>query len=553
MRIARLALKALAPKAKAFENATIDPIRAQKKILFKYLARNKDTIYGKKYNFSKVKSIDDYRLLVPMSDSESVFPYVEMIKKGEDNVLTRDKVVFFGLTSGTTGKPKLIPVTNFSRRKKAETMALWAYYISKDYPDILKGKVLAIINPEDEAFTERGISYGAESGHAYKNMPSVVKNFYAIPHAVYHIQDYEARYYSILRFAMAVNITTLATLNPSTIVLLCQKIEKYQDKIIDDIEKGTIDRDMSMPSSIRKELEKILKPDKKRADKLRAILAEKGELLPKYFWPDLELIECWKGGTVKVHLKELPQYFGNVPIRDFGCLSTEARSSIPMTDVGAGGVLAITTNFYEFIPKEDIGKEQKAFLLADELEKGKEYFLIVTTPGGLYRYNIDDIIKVTGFYNSTPVIEFIQKGLNAVSMMGEKLYESQVDAAINRALDKHKLLAKFFCASSQSENPPRYNLLIEFERSIQPQEAQELLISIEEEFRRENSEYKYVRDSQLLKAPVLKILKKGEFEKYRAARVKEGANDSQFKVPELTMDPTFEKNFAVESEVCLEQ
>ena len=306
-----------------------------------------------------------------------------------------------------------------------------------------------------------------------------------------------------------------------------------------------------MPPYIRRRLEKTLKPDPKRADELKTILKERGHLLPKYFWPNLELIECWKGGTVKVYLKELPQYFGNVPIRDFGCLSTEARSSIPMTDAGAGGVLAITTNFYEFIPKEDIGKSQKRFLLLDELEEGKEYFLIVTTPGGLYRYNIDDIIIVKGFCNSTPVIEFVQKGLNAVSITGEKLYESQIDAAINRALDKHKLLAEFFCASAQSGSPARYIFLIEFEGASPPQEAKELLKSIEEELQKENAEYKYVRDSQLLNAPVLKIVKKGEFERYRIKKVNEGANDTQFKVPELTADPSFQKNFTVAEEISL--
>ena len=551
-RIAYLALKTFAPKARIFENATKNPMAAQNRLLLQYIARNRHTEYGRKYHFPQIKTIDDYRMLVPISDSESIFPYVERIRKGEDNILTKEKVIFFGLTSGTTGKPKLVPVTNFSRAKKAETMALWAYYISRDHPSVLDGKVLAIINPDDEDSTDSGVAVGAESGHAYKNMPGIIKRFYSIPYIAFLIQDYESRYYCILRIAMEHNVTTIATLNPSTIVLLCRKIEGNKDALIEDIEKGTLNKKLIIPPYIRAALENIFRPNPKRAAELRDILKEKGALLPKYFWPNLVLIECWKGGTMKLYLKELPQYFADVPIRDFGCLSTEARSSIPIGDIGAGGVLAINTNFYEFIPKEDMGKRDRRFLLCDELEKGREYFIIVTTPGGLYRYNIDDIIVVDGFFNKTPVIEFVQKGLNAVSVVGEKLYESQVNAAVNRALDKHKLLLRFFSAAAQMEKPQHYVFLVEFDGEPAENEKKELLQSIEEEMKKENLEYKFVRDSQLLGSPLLKVVKSGEFERYRSMRVSEGANDSQFKVPELTADPDFQKNFTVEKEIILD-
>jgi len=552
LHIAYLALKALAPKARAFERSTLDPMKAQKRLLLKYLSKNRSTEYGKKYHFSEVRSIADYQMLVPMSDSESIFPYVERIVSGAQNVLTKERVVFFGLTSGTTGKPKLIPVTRFSRAKKSETLDLWAYYISRDHPGALDGKILAVINPEEEAFTRNGIPYGAESGHAYKNLPVIIKDLYAIPYDVFHIKDYESRYYCILRIAMDQNITTIATLNPSTIVLLCQKIEKYKDILIDDIENGTLYQGIKVPAEIRWSIEKPLKPDPKRARELKNILKEKKALLPEYFWPNLELIECWKGGTVKIYLKELPQYFGDIPIRDFGCLSTEARASIPMGDSGSGGVLAINTNFYEFIPKEDMAKRQKRLLLCDELSKGREYFIIVTTPGGLYRYNIDDIITVSGFFNNTPMIEFVQKGLNAVSVVGEKLYESQLNEAVNRAVDKNKLILEFVCASVQPDKPPRYVFLIEFDGSVSQGGKRALLKSIEEELGKENAEYKYVREAQLLNSPILKVVKKGEFERYRARRVMEGANDSQFKVPELTSDTDFQKNFVIEEEVSLD-
>ena len=550
MNFAYIALKALAPKARAFERSTKDPIVSQERVLLEYLSRNKNTEYGLKYNFAGIKTISDYQSLVPMSDCETMRPYIEKMTKGAAGVLTVDNPIFFGMTSGTTNRPKLIPVTKYSRDRKKEVADLWAYYIARDHPGVLKGRILAIISPEIEGYTEAGLPYGAESGHGYKNLPFAIKNLYALPYEVFDIKDYKARHYSILRISMEQNVTTLATLNPSTLVLLCQKIDGWKDDIIKDIEKGTLSDKFDISEGIRRKIK--FNPNKARAEELRRILRDRGELLPKYFWPNMQIIECWKGGTVKLYLKELPKFFGDAPIRDFGCLSTEARSSIPMSDEGAGGVLAINTNFYEFVPKEDMGRKKKRFFLCDRLEKGQEYFLIVTTPGGLYRYNIDDIITVDGFFNKTPMIEFVQKGLNAVSIIGEKLYESHVNEAVNGAVDENGVLLDFFSANVEPGPPPRYIFLVEFNTNPPPDKKKALLRSIEEGLYRQNAEYEDKRKSEDLAPPVLKVVRKGEFERYRARKIENGAPDGQFKVPELVLDFDFQDNFAIEEEVYLD-
>lgn len=550
----RLALmNMIAPKARAFEEATKDPMPAQWKVLSEYLRRNKDTEYGAAHRFSAVRSIEDYRKSVPLNDCDSVRPYIEKMAKGERNILTRDRVIFFGATSGTTAHPKYIPTTRFSDRKKSLLTDIWSYYIARDHPKVLNGKILALISPQVEGYTEAGIAFGAESGHGYRDISPFVRHLYALPYRVFEIEDYNARYYAMLRVAIEKNVTTVATLNPNTIALLCQKISLWQDDIIKDIAAGTVKKDMKIEKYIRRELEAILRPNPKKAGELKRILEEKGSLLPKYFWPHLELIECWKGGTMKMYLKELEKYFGPAPIRDMGCLSTEARSSIPMTDKGAGGVLAIQTNFYEFIPKEDGEKADKRALTCDRLEVGKEYFLVVTTAAGLYRYNIDDIIKVNGFFNKTPIIEFVQKGLSASSLAGEKLYESQINDALNSAITRMNLMAEFFCAIADPENGPRYSFLVEFTGTMpSPNGKKRFLHILEEELRRHNREYDFTRNASLLRPPVLKIVKKGDFEKYRMKRISEGAHDGQFKVPELTQDKSFQENFAIEEEIRLE-
>jgi len=552
MNRAQLALKFLAPVAAKFEEATKDPVAAQEHTLLDYINRNKNTEYGKRYGFANIKSVSDYRKLVPICDYLDIASMVDRMASGEKNILTAEAPIFFGRTSGTTGKPKLIPVTEYSRSKKADLMALWTYYISKDHPKVTDGKVFTIIDPEVKTFTPSGLPCGPENGHAYINLPYIIKSICAIPYEAFEIEDYDARYYSILRIALGQNVTTLATLNPSAIIILCEKIKEWQDRIISDIEKGTLDKDINIRPDIRKVIEKKLKPDPLRAGELRKILLEKKELLPKYFWPKLALIECWKGGTVKLYLKELPRYFGDVPIRDFGCLSTEARSSIPITDEGAGGILAVQTNFYEFIPKEEMNNPRKKTLLASELEKGKEYLLVITTPGGLYRYDTDDVIRVDGFFNKTPVIEFVQKGLNAISITGEKVYESHINEAVNNAVNKLKLMLKFFSASIEMNKPPRYIFLVEFSAAASFDAKKSLLKSVEEELRRVNIEYDDTRDRKELAPPALKVVKTGGFEKYRTKRVSEGAHETQFKVPELTANLDFQKNFDIVEEILLD-
>lgn len=551
MNMASLAVKTYGWKARMFEGAVEDPLNSQKKVLAEFLRRNKNTVYGRRYGFSDIRSIDDYQNRVPLNDYETLRPYVDCLMRGENNVLTADRTILFSVTSGTMGKPKYIPVTDYSRKKKKDIMDLWAYYALRDHPEILDGKILAIVSPEKEGATINGIPFGSESGHAYKNLPAVVRNLYVIPYEVFEIPDYEARYYCILRIAAEENISTIAALNPSTIVLLCQRIEKIKDGIIEDIRMGTLNAKLNVSRQTRKKIETRLRPNPKRADELSGLAGKRnGELLPMDMWPKLKLIECWKGGSVGVYISHLSKYFGdNAAIRDFGYLSSEARASVPMRDSGCGGTLAITGNFYEFVPRGEMNKKDKRFLLSHQLDKGREYYIILTTPGGLYRYNIDDIVRVSGFYKNTPVIEFVQKGSIVSSVTGEKIYEVQIDEAVNRAAGLIGANLQFFSACVEWRTIPRYAFIVEFMNDLSLEGKVSLLKHIENQLIKLNIEYDAKRRSQRLGSPVLKVVPRGAFEEYRSRRVRQGSHDGQIKIPKLAIDARFQDNFKILEEV----
>jgi hypothetical protein len=341
----------------------------------------------------------------------------------------------------------------------------------------------------------------------------------------------------------------ILTPNPSTVILLAERMGQHTEEIIRDVRDGALSAAFNVAPEIRDELASVLKPDPERAAALeKAASNGDGVLLPKHVWPQQQLVACWKGGNVGVYLQKFDRYFReNLPVRDLGYYASEVRGSIVLDDAGPDGVLAIGTNVYEFFPADATNEPSGSELLrADQLEKGKRYFIYVTTSGGLYRYDMNDIIEVTGFYEGTPLIRFIQKGKGVVSFTGEKLYEAQVVAAVEAALVAHKGHYEFIAAVGElQDDQPRYSFLIEFDSPGAAREAEALLQGIETALCAQNAEYAAKRQSGRIQRPSLRVIKMGEFARYRQS----AKRDSQFKTVRLTSDAEFAKKFAVEREV----
>jgi hypothetical protein len=547
---ASLFFKYLSLKAGLFENSAARPRRKQRELLFEILRKNSDCAYLREHGAGEINTIEDFRKKLPVTGYDRLRPYIERMKRGQNRILTGDTPYFFGLTSGTTGTPKLIPVTRSSAYSKKKVTDLWSYYIYRDHPEILEGSILAVMNRPVKGRTPAGIPYGFETGFGYRNMPFLIRRFYCLHPEIFDIRDNIARYYCILRYGMQADITTFASPNPNTIILLCKNMHKWGEKIIRDIAVGEISGNMRIEENIRNTLISKTRPAPERASKLQKILKENGKLTPELIWPRLALIECWQGGPVRIYLKELSKYFGSTPLRDFGYLSTEARCSIPMEDNETGGVLAIDSNFYEFFP---VGKNMEDTLLADELKKGEKYRVIVTTPGGLYRYDMNDIIEVKGFFKKTPVIEFLEKGINTTDLAGEKLHEAQMAEAVKKATSASGIGLKFFTAVAIEDQPPSYAFIAEFDGAPDAKDKKNFLELTDSTLSSLNILYKKKRSSGLLAPPELMVAPEGTLEKYRRKKAPGGETDSQFKPPELTSRKEIFNEIITEEKISLEK
>jgi hypothetical protein len=530
------------------------PAQAQDHLLRQLLETNADTEFGRRHSFGGITSFQQFQEQVPISTYEDLEPYITAAMQGQPNQLTKDPPVLFTTTSGTTGNRKYIPMTREGKRAKSHLTWLWFCGLYRDHPGIVGGRILSVVSPEVESHAPSGVPCGAESGHAYRTMPGPVRSMYTAPYGVFAIEDYEAKYYTLLRLAAGQDISCVATVNPSTVLLLGDRLAQHTESIIRDVRDGTLSSTFSVPQDLRDSLR--LRPDPERAGHLeRAAAAGGGPLRPGLAWPGLAAVGCWKGGTVGAYLAKFDTYFPQgPPIRDFGYYATELRGSVPLSDQGDAGTVAVGTNVLEFHPADDgRAPEGRELLRVEQLEAGLRYFVYVTNASGLYRYEMNDIVEVTGHDRQTPLIRFVQKGKGVVSFTGEKLYEVQVIAAIDKALAALRGRYHFIAAVAELVDGtlPRLVFLIEFDDEITEQDGSALVNNLDTALGGENDEYLTKRKSLRYGAPVIRVVRPGEFDRYRRRMVETGQRaDGQFKVLRLTSDTSFAAEFAAERDLA---
>ncbi len=537
--------------ARHFEDASRGAIGAQLEKLLAIVRRNQDTEYGRAHGFASIHGIDDYQRQVPINNYESLSPYIERMAAGEHKILTGDDPLMFAVTSGTTGKQKLIPVTPSYLQEYNHALQVFMWRAVEDFPQGRVGQYLVTSSCDVEGHTSAGIPFGALSGYVAKRQPALVRRRFALPYEVALIKDVELKYYVTLRLAVEAPLVSISTLNPSSVVLLCEKLQTHAEKLIADVRAGTATGLGDLPESLAKALEPRLAPNPRRADELVAMLREHGELPPRVVWPKLVSLLCWKGGTMPLYLRQLKRWFGDLPIRDRGYMASEGCGSIPLTNAGAAGALAVTTHFYEFIPVDERENPDPPVLTCEALQPNQDYYILLTTSAGLYRYDINDIVRVVDYYHDVPVIEFVRKGRGMTSLTGEKLAESQVTAAMMGAVEQLGLDhgVRHFTAVPEFASPPRYAVFVEPSESLTREQAEKLVKTFDRELYAQNVEYETKRESQRLGPPVLRMIAPGSYDALRQKRVAAGTPEAQFKVPHLTPDQAFGNDFTVVEEI----
>ncbi len=508
--------------AREFQRAAEDVAETQEHLLQNYLARNRDTVYVAQH-FSNL----------PFTTYDDYLPYIERIAEGEQNVLTTEPVKMFELSSGSTTASKMIPYTRTLQSEFGRGLSAWITDLFMHYPALKSGPAYWSISPltEGRRQTRAGIPIGFEEDSVYLGtLGALTESVFALPNLVKHISDINTfRYVTLLFLLHCENLRLISVWNPTFLTLLLAPLSEWWESLLKDISDGTLTPPALIDPHICNVLLKKLSRNQRRAKNLSQIKSNNYASI----WQHLTLISCWADGASKSYAQELQAQFPNVTIQPKGLLATEAFVSFPLIGK-TGNALAVTSHYFEFLD------EDGEIHLAHQLERSKTYSVIVTTGGGLYRYQLNDIVEVTGFYHQVPCLKFIGKGDRVSDYFGEKLNEQFVTNVLERLFEKHQITPVFAMLAPDETGDFHYVLFIELR-----DELPNYLIAELDSALRENFHYDYCRRlGQLGEAHILQVTRGAEM--YIRACHSRGQRLGDIKPAILQKTTGWEEWFAIE-------
>jgi len=516
-----------------FESATQRCRDVQHRVLFDKLRRNAASQFGRDHHFDQIHTVAEFRRHVPITDYAYHEPYIEQVKRGDVTAMfgPKTKVHMFAMTSGTTATPKYIPVTGEFLKEYRFGWMLWGIRTYDMHYDLYRLKVVQLTGDWKQSRTEAGIPCGSISGLTMKRQCKIVRERYCVPGPLMKVREINARYYAALRFSLPWSVGMATSANPSTLINLARLGDAQKGHLVRDLADGTLSAEFDIPTEVRERLAPLIKKrHPERVRELENVIAQTGHLYPKDYWPQLQVLTNWTGGSMGIYLRRLPEYWGHPPVRDIGLVASEGRMTIPLEDGTRAGVLDILHQFFEFIPEDQIDSLNPTVLEAHELKEGRRYFVLLTTSGGLYRYNIHDLVQCVGFHNETPMLEFLNKGSQFSSVTGEKLSEFQVCRAVESALSTLNLCLTAFILVPCWDDPPYYSLLVELGDLPSDDLAARLAEAIDTNLAGLNLEYAAKRETHRLGPVSVKLLPPGTWESYVRDRVAQrGSSLEQYK------------------------
>ncbi len=476
------------------EHSVTHPHDTQQKVLQELLLTARDTVFGKEHDFRNVSNYEQFKQQVPLSSYEDLYPYIERLLKGEQNMLWPTTIKWFAKSSGTTGaKSKMIPVSTegLEQCHYQGGRDMIALYIN-NYPDakLFSGKNLSIGGSQENNFSQNSRYYTANiSAIVMKNLPFWAQFGRTPGLEVTMMNDWEEKIRKIAEITTQQNVTSLAG-SPMWMLLLLQHIIKEQN--INYIQEIWPNLEVFFHGSVS-------------------------------FAPYRPLFEELDRNKSMRYLEIFNATEGFFALQD----QKEDTSLLLMLNYGI---------FYEFIPEKEFMLDDPTIIPLSEVEKGKNYSMVISTNSGLWRYKIGDTIKFT----STSPYRFVISGRtkHCINVFGEDLFVEHAEKALSVACNRTGAVLRDFTAAPffyDRQKKGYHEWLVEFVQS--PQDQGSFRQILDEELGKLNDDYAAKRKHDIaIEAPVVREMPSGTFYQWLKRKNKLGG---QHKIPRLSNSREF--------------
>ncbi|XP_053309959.1 GH3 domain-containing protein [Spea bombifrons] len=403
----------------------------QEKLLLKALRGLQDTEYGKKHHFKDVADISSFKRLHPLTHYSHYKDYIQQMAQGEQNILVTGGPLALVATTGTSGLSSLVPVKASSATERfIQGTSVCLQVIQKSFPGALE-KVTKFTFPPNQINSHAGIPIGS---YPCATSASFLEYLYS-PSPPHHptMSHHEVLYTQILYALRDRGLMVLEANLAWHLREVFSFMETYWGSLVTDIEMGYLNPDLKLPQDTRREIEDYLLPDVGRAAELRAQF-EKGFVgIAKRIWPQLQVVVAVGSGANELDLQIL---------KDTACQGILIYSPMYYAVEGLIGVNLWPENidpryvmcprsaFFEFIPLTTVKEEEPDTVCMKDVIIGEAYELVITNTDGLCRYRLGDVVRVTALHNQSPVLEFLHRKSQTLSVRGERISEDEFYRAL---------------------------------------------------------------------------------------------------------------------------
>jgi GH3 auxin-responsive promoter len=407
----------LGPMLTGLKTELGSPRRSQHRLLKKLISNLSFTDYGRSLAVRAGDDYDAFSSRVPIVGYDDISEWIERQKRKEKNALVCEPVLFYEKTSGSSGPAKYIPYTQSLKTSFNRMFLIWLCDLLRAGPHLQTGKTFISISPafSTQEATGHGkrICLADDSEYLAGWARLLLKPFMVAPPAIKMIRDpINFRRALATMLAAEEKLEVISIWNPTMMEILLDYIEENREAIASDLKRG---------ATCCEGIDFTFKPPRRD----RVSLLKERTVRWSEFWPDLKLISCWASAHAAAAAARLGRRLPRVHMQPKGLLATEAPMTLPLIE--AGGFVPLPGEvFYEFLDTEGQIK------LLDELQACREYEIVLTQKGGLYRYRIGDLVRVTHFYQATPCLELVGRADAVCDLTGEKLNERFVEQCVTR-------------------------------------------------------------------------------------------------------------------------